>query len=102
MMSVYRTLLKFVSLLRRFYFNVGSRTDSRGSFLCLSKEKNPKETTPEFRLNPVLLAFDQGCVKGLHTQRTASLPRPFGLFRSKAAMLGANYGTIPGFSEINN
>jgi len=28
------------------YFEVGSRPDSRDTFLCLSKEKYPKETTP--------------------------------------------------------
>jgi len=35
----------FVSLSRRFC-GVGSRTDSRDTFLCLSKEKYPKEKTP--------------------------------------------------------
>jgi hypothetical protein len=28
------------------FLEVGSRPDSRGTFLCLSKEKYPKETTP--------------------------------------------------------
>jgi hypothetical protein len=41
-------------------FNVGSRTDSRGTFLCLAKEKYPKEMPPGFRLFPALLAFGEG------------------------------------------
>jgi hypothetical protein len=32
------------------YLEVGSRTDSRVSFLCLSKEKKPKEKTPHAAL----------------------------------------------------
>ncbi|MGZ0078091.1 hypothetical protein [Methylomonas sp. YC3] len=74
--------------------DVGSRTDSRDTFLCLSKEKYPKEKTPECRLSPVLLAFERGCRKGLLPlrQRDASMHRPFGLIRSKAPVLDAAYG----------
>jgi hypothetical protein len=79
------------------YFNVGSRTDRRDTFLCLSKEKYPKEKTPECRLFPALLAFERGCRKGLLPlrQRDASLHRPCGLIRSKAPVLGAAYGINP-------
>ncbi len=40
--------------------NVGSRTDSRDTFLCMAKEKYPKETPPGFRQIPARLAFDEG------------------------------------------
>jgi hypothetical protein len=45
-------------------FEVGSRTDRRDTFLCLSKEKYLKEKTPGFRLDPALLAFGVGFRKG--------------------------------------
>jgi len=47
---------------------------------------------PAYRLNPALLAFVEGFPKGLpspYVKRAASLPRPFGQFSTKAAMLGA-------------
>jgi len=72
-------------------FNVGSRTDNRDTFLCLSKEKYPKEKTPGFRPDPALHSFLQGLAKG------ASCPfanerhpcrSPHGLILQKTAMLG--------------
>jgi hypothetical protein len=48
-------------------------------------------------LLPVLLAFAEGCQKGLLSlwQRASSLKRPFGLFSAKAAVLGAANGMKP-------
>jgi len=77
------------------YFNVGSRTDNRDTFLCLSKEKYPKETTPGCRLFPALLAFGEGFRKGhpwpseneRHPCRS-----PIGLITPKHPVLGAAYG----------
>jgi hypothetical protein len=43
-----------MATLREAYLEVGSRTDSRDTFLCLSKEKYPKEKTPHCRLFPAL------------------------------------------------
>jgi hypothetical protein len=56
--------LQFCVAIATNQFNVGSRTDNRDTFLCLSKEKYPKETTPECRLYPALLAFGEGFRKG--------------------------------------
>ncbi|MCQ8130345.1 hypothetical protein [Methylomonas rivi] len=73
-------------------FNAGSRTGERGTFLCLSKEKYPKETTPECRVFPALLGFERGFPKGLpspYEKRDASLHRPCGLNRSNPPVLGA-------------
>jgi hypothetical protein len=42
----------------------GSRTGGRGTFLCLSKEKYPKETTPGCRFNPARHKFWQGLLEG--------------------------------------
>ena len=73
-------------------FKVGSRTDNRDTFLCLSKEKYPKETTPGCRLILRAEAFERGFPKGLpspHVKRDASLHRPCGLIRSKPPVLGA-------------
>ncbi len=54
------------------------------------------------RLLPVLLAFAEGCQKGLLSlwQRAASLPRPFGLFSAKAPVLGAANGIKPSVHNI--
>ncbi|WP_041363952.1 hypothetical protein [Methylomonas methanica] len=74
------------------YFNAGSRTGGRVSFLCLSKEKKPKETTPGCRLILRAEAFERGFPKGLpspHEKRDASLHRPCGQIRSKPPVLGA-------------
>ncbi len=65
------------------------RTDSRETFFCAasatasmqSKRKSPKKSRPQYRLNPVLLTFDEGFPKGLpcpYVKRSASLPRPCG------------------------
>ena len=74
------------------FLYVGSRTDNRGTFLCLSKEKYPKEMTPECRVNPALLRFERGFPKGLpspYVKRDASLHRPCGQFPSNPPVLGA-------------
>lgn len=44
---------------------VSSRTHGRAPFLCLSKEKGPKETTPGSRLFPPLLVCGGSCPEGL-------------------------------------
>ncbi len=83
-----------MSLTRRV-FVVGSRTDSRGSFLCLSKEKNPKEKTPGFRLNPALLAFCEGFRRTVlgPAKTSGFLAAPLsGLFRQKLRCSGRNNG----------
>jgi hypothetical protein len=48
---------------------------------------------PGCRLNPALLAFVEGQQKGLLPlcRRAASLPHPYGLFSTKAPVLGAAY-----------
>jgi len=60
----------------------------------LSKEKYPKEKTPECRLFPALLAFAEGFRKGLPAPSATRriLRRPYGLFPTKAPVLGAAYG----------
>ncbi|MBU2570485.1 MAG: hypothetical protein KJ725_10750, partial [Gammaproteobacteria bacterium] len=55
----------FVSLSRRLY-GVGSRTDNRDTFLCLSKEKYPKEKTPGGRCILRADDFAEGFRKGYH------------------------------------
>ncbi len=78
-------------------FEVGSRTDSRGTFLCLSKEKYPKEKTPDIRVDPAFLAFIGGCPKGPPYAPTDNAPLPCdapnGLFPIKTPVLGAADGT---------
>jgi hypothetical protein len=55
------------------------------------QKKVPKEKATHIPLIPALLAFVEGFPKGLpspYVKRAASLPRPFGQFSTKAAMLG--------------
>ena len=48
---------------------------SRDTFLCLSKEKYPKEKTPECHVFPALLAFAEGFRKGLPAPpKTSGVP----------------------------
>ena len=71
---------------------VGSRTHGRDTFLCLAKEKYPKEKPPDSRENPCAPRFRQGAAEGRSIalcRRAASLRRPFGLFLPKAPVLGA-------------
>jgi len=72
--------------------DVGSRTDSRVTFLCVAKEKSPKERPPGFRLYPALLTFDEGFQKGLPSpseNERHPCRSPNGLISPKAPMLGA-------------
>jgi|GEM_PF-1899322 len=71
---------------RGFILNVGARTHGRGTFLCLSKEKCPKERTPDCRLSPPRLAFAGGCQKGYpYPSGNARIPfrAPLGYSRRK-------------------
>jgi len=84
--------LDFVSLWRRIYLEVGSRPDSRGTFFCLPKRKFPKKTAPHAASILRAVIFVRGFSKGLPSpceKRAASLPHPFGLFLTKAPVLGA-------------
>jgi hypothetical protein len=57
----------------------------------LGQKKVSKEKATHIPLNPALLAFVEGFSKGHPSpceKRAASLPRPFGQFSTKAAMLG--------------
>jgi hypothetical protein len=74
---------------------VGSRTHGRDTFLCTAKEKYPKERPPGCRFILALLAFGRVRQKGLPCPSgDARNPfrAPLGLFRPKAAVLGAANG----------
>jgi len=75
---------------REAYFNVGSRTDSRDTFLCLSKEKYPKEKTPTYRLILRFSFLSRIFRTGFPALRkTRGIPAtPLRQFSTKAAMLG--------------
>jgi hypothetical protein len=71
--------LDLVSLARRLYFNIGSRPDSRGTFLWTAKEKYPKERPPHAALILRSEGFERGFSKGHPSpceKRDASLHRP--------------------------
>ncbi|OAH96476.1 hypothetical protein A1342_03000 [Methylomonas methanica] len=74
------------------FVEVGSRPDSRVTFLCLAKEKLPKEKPPG--IPPISCAsrfwrgFSEGASQPLR-KRAASLPLPCGLISPKTVMLGA-------------
>jgi hypothetical protein len=60
-------------------------------FIACPKKSTQKKRPPAFRQFPALLAFVEGFSKGLPSpceKRATSLPRPFGQFSTKAAMLG--------------
>jgi len=68
-----------VAIATGYILEVGSRPDSRGTFLCLSKEKYPKETTPHAASILRSEGFDRGFSKGHPSpceKRDASLHRP--------------------------
>jgi hypothetical protein len=82
-----------VSLARRL-FESGLSHPKASYFLLRGQKKVTKEKAARCRLLPVLLAFAEGCQKGLLSlwQRASSLKRPFGLFSAKAPVLGAANG----------
>ena len=59
--------------------NVGSRTDDRDTFFCVAKRKYPKKRQPGFRLDPALLAFDEGFRRAIPGPAKTSgfLPLPY-------------------------
>ena len=61
------------------FLYVGFRTDSRDTFLCLAKEKYPKEMPPGFRLNPARLAFGEGFRRAIlgPAKTSGLLPLPY-------------------------
>jgi hypothetical protein len=85
-LSNYLAAFVFVVSLPRRFFYVGSRPDSRGTFLCLAKEKYPKEMPPGFRLFPALLAFGEGFRRAIPGPAKTSglLPLPYRAYFAKS------------------
>jgi len=61
---------------REARFNAGSRTGGRDTFLCLSKEKYPKEKTPGCRVDPARRRLWTGVFEGasLPLRKTRCIP----------------------------
>ncbi|WP_157199390.1 hypothetical protein [Methylomonas koyamae] len=75
-----------------------SAVQIRSRRICASpKESIQRKGDPDAACSLRSEAFERGCRKGLPapSKRDASLHRPYGLFRSKAPVLGAAYGTKP-------
>ena len=81
--------------LRDGLYESGSRTRGRVTFLCVAKEKYPKERPPDCRLSPARRSFRRELPEGISLslwQRAESIPRPSGLTPPKPPVLGAADG----------
>jgi hypothetical protein len=90
--------------MRRLHY-VGSRTHGRGPFLCLSKEKDPKERTPGWRADPARRRLEPGATKGTSMClccRAASCRAPSGGSGSRHRCSGAPYGAKNAHSQFLN
>ena len=73
--------------------SVGSRTHGRDTFLCVAKEKYPKERPPGCRLYPARRNFRQESAEGSSLplcRRASSMKRPFRVEPAKSS--GARRG----------
>jgi hypothetical protein len=81
--------------LRDDYLNRGLAPEGELFSFASPKESNQRKGDPIAAKAPVLLAFDGADRRGFLPldRRTSSMKRPFGLFPSKAPVLGAANGT---------